>query len=78
MLTQQDLEQIEELIEEKIVERIRLLPTRDEFFSKMDELITELKAMREEHAVSKGQVIDHEERLESLEEIHPQGKHIPL
>ena len=46
-LTQKDLDAIEELIDEKLDEKIKLLPTKGEFFSKMDEVMGELKAIRE-------------------------------
>jgi len=46
MLTQTDLDQIEkiveETVEEKIGEKTNLLPTKDEFFEKMDEVMGEL------------------------------------
>jgi len=70
MLTQKDLEEIEKVIEEKLEEKIRLLPTKDEFFSKMDELMGELSAIRDEQTIIGHQVSDQEERLSALEEIH--------
>ncbi len=48
MLTQNDLDQIEEVVGEKIEERTRNLPTKDEFFTKMDEVVGELKGLRDE------------------------------
>lgn len=70
MLTPKDLEEIEKVIEEKLEEKIRLLPTKDEFFSKMDELMGELSAIRDEQTIISHQVSDQEERLSALEEIH--------
>jgi predicted nuclease with TOPRIM domain len=70
MLTQKDLEEIEKVIEEKLEEKLRLLPTKDEFFSKMDELMGELSTIRDEQTIIGHQVSDHEERLSALEEIH--------
>lgn len=43
MLTQKDLDEIEQLIREEI----KYLPTKDEFYGKMDEVMVELKAIRE-------------------------------
>jgi hypothetical protein len=37
-LTQKDFDQIEKLLDEKLEEKIKILPTKDEFFSKMDEM----------------------------------------
>jgi predicted nuclease with TOPRIM domain len=70
MLTQKDLEEIEKVVEEKLEEKLWLLPTKDEFFSKMDELMGELSAIRDEQTIIGHQVSDHEERLSVLEESH--------
>ena len=51
MLTQRDLDLIEKIINETIEEKTRNLPTKDEFFTKMDGVMGELKAMREEDTV---------------------------
>ena len=60
---------IGEAIEEKLVTKddVGHLPTKDEFYGKMDEVMGELKAMREEVAISSHQVADHSDRLEKLE-----------
>lgn len=65
MLTQKDLDEIESLIEDKV----RNLPTKDEFFSKMDEVMGELDTIREEQALVSHHISDQEDRLEKLEEI---------
>lgn len=44
-LTQRDLEEIEKVVDERIDERTRNLPTKGEFFTKMDEVMGELKTM---------------------------------
>ena len=75
MITQKDFDEIERIMEEKMDERFRTLPTKDEFFSKMDEVMGELKGMREEHVVSQGKREELEERVEGLERIHPRGGH---
>ena len=48
--------------------RVRLLPTRDEFFSRTDELLTELRTLREEYLTLS-------RRVSRLEEVHPGGQH---
>ena len=68
VLTKRDLDEIEGIVEEKIDEKTKNLPTKDEFYEKMDEVIGELKAMREEHTVLSSQVSDHEDRITKLEE----------
>lgn len=67
-LTQSDFDQIETLVKETVKEEISHLPTKDEFYGKMDEVMGELKTIREEHAVSSGQISNHEDRIASLEE----------
>ena len=82
-LTQEDLFKIEQLIDEKmdqkldekLDEKLKYLPTKDEIYSKMDEVIGELKATREEIALLSPRVSDHEERLTDLEDIHPDNQH---
>lgn len=68
MLSQKDLDEIQKLI--KI--NTRHLPTREEFYNKMDELMKELKDLREEVTVVTGykdQIENHETRIIKLEEV---------
>lgn len=59
MLTQKDLnkietiidERLEEKFDEKFDEKFKFLPSKDEFYEKMDEVMGELKAIREEQTV---------------------------
>jgi hypothetical protein len=77
-LDSNDLQAIKELIEVTINEAIEEkglvtkedishLPTKDEFFSKMDEVMGELKAIREEHAVQSPRISNHEDRIQKIE-----------
>jgi len=66
-LNQKDLDQIEKLTREIVKEEIKNLPTKEEFFSKMDEVMGELKDMREEETILSSQVSDHETRIQNLE-----------
>lgn len=68
MLTQKDLDDIEKIVEEKI----KHLPTKDDFYTKMDEVMGELKAIREEQAVISGykdQIENHQTRIGKIEQI---------
>jgi chromosome segregation ATPase len=61
---------VEEVIEKKGVvtkDYIGNLPTKDELYTKMDEVMRELKAIREEVAIQTHQVADHDDRLEKIE-----------
>lgn len=61
-------EELDIKLEEKLEEKIKNLPNKEEFFAKMDELMTELKAMREEHTLLSHRVYeDHEPRIEKVE-----------
>lgn len=71
MLTQKDFDEIEEIIDKELEKKIKILPTKDEFYNKMDELMGEVKVIREEQAVISGyknQLEDHETRITKLEE----------
>jgi hypothetical protein len=67
-LTQTDLNEIEKVVDEKIETRTRNLPTKDEFFGKMDEVMGELKAIREDRTIASHQLANHEDRITTLEE----------
>jgi len=43
------------------------LPTKNEFYASQDELMTELKALRQTTELSSGQISNHEIRLDHLE-----------
>ena len=60
---------IDEVIETKLVtkEDLSLLPTKDEFFTKMDEVMGELKTIREEQALQSQHLSDHDDRIEKIE-----------
>jgi len=48
-------------------EDISHLPTQDEFYTKMDEVMGELKDIREEQALQSQHLSDHEDRIEKIE-----------
>ncbi len=75
-LTKKDFNALDDLIDQKIEEKaetllvtkdeINHLPTKEEFYDREDELMGELKAIREEITIVSGlnvQVHDNEERL---------------
>ena len=59
---------IDEVIEKKLVtkEDLSLLPTKDEFFTKMDEVKGELKTIREEQALQSQHLSDHDATIEKI------------
>lgn len=61
-------EELEIKLEEKFNEKLGTILSKDEFYSKMDEVMGELKAMREEHTMLSGRVYDdHEPRIKKIE-----------
>jgi len=66
-LTQGDFDEIEKMMDEKFEEQLRNIPTKDEFYTKMDEVMGELKGIREEVTVVTHQVSGHEDRIVTLE-----------
>lgn len=73
-----DLKAIKDLIEvavDEVIEKRELvtksdlshLPTKDEFFGKMDEVMGELKTIREEQALQSQHISDHNDRIEKIE-----------
>ena len=61
---------IEEAIETKgLVTKadISHLPTKDEFYTKMDEVMGELKTNREEQSLQSQHLSDHDDRIDKIE-----------
>jgi hypothetical protein len=51
-------------------EDLKYLPSKKEFYNKMDEVVGELKAIREEHSMLSARVYDdHEPRIQKLEQL---------
>ena len=77
MLTKKDFDKFEELIKQvvddeldkKIPNYIKYLPTKVEFYIKMDELMGEVKAMRESQEIHAGTHSEINDRLEKLEQV---------
>jgi hypothetical protein len=73
-LDNDDLKAIKALIEVTIDEKelitksdISHLPTKDEFYTKMDEVMGELKTIREEQTLQSQHLSDHDDRIEKIE-----------
>ena len=60
----------EEKFEAKITE------FKDEFYTKIDPILKEVVASREDRVLAAEQHRRNEDRIEKLEKIHPQGKHL--
>lgn len=69
MLTQKDLDEIEKIVDDKLGENLKLLPSKDEFFEEMDKVMKELETIRDEQTIIGHQVSNHENRITSLEKV---------
>lgn len=69
-LTIHDLDEIEKVVDKKIEERTKNLPTKEEFFDREDKIMGELKVVREEITILSGlnrKVNNHEDRIGKVE-----------
>lgn len=80
MLTQQDKQYIKNIIEKISEQKLSKFLTRAEFLEKFDQIMFELKAIREEHVVISYHVQqhtdlldNHELRITSLENLKTQS-----
>lgn len=65
VLSKNDLDQIKKVVKIETGH----LPTKDEFYEAMDEMMGEIKSIREEIAGMHSSYENHEERISALEEV---------
>lgn len=75
MLEQKLDQKLEEKLGENFEQRFRNMPTKDEFYEKMDEVMGEPRALRDEVTILGHRGSEHADRIEVLEGLHPGGKH---
>ncbi len=74
-LTQSDLKNIKNLFktvldeDETLARKVDIshLPSKNEFYNKMDEVVGELKVIREEQPILSHQLANHEDRIDKIE-----------
>jgi len=71
MLTQDDLNEVEEIIEEKT----KNLPTKDEFYKETLRILSKLDDLEISMDIITSRQSEHSDKIEALEKIHPQGIH---
>jgi len=72
-------EAVSEVFEEKgavTKEDLKYLPTKDEFYEETLKILKGIEDLKDEKDILSHQVSDHSDRIEKLEKIHPQGKHL--
>ncbi len=57
----------DEKLDENLDEKLSHLPTKDEFYTKMDQVVGELKTIREEQSVQSQHLSGHDDRIEKIE-----------
>ncbi|MBI5620685.1 hypothetical protein HY949_02830 [Candidatus Gottesmanbacteria bacterium] len=68
MLTYKDLQEIEQLIHKVVKDLISHLPSKDDFYTRMDMLSKEIKDAREElaaHSISHDRLTEKDEELDT-------------
>jgi len=75
MLAQTDLDEIEKIVDEKISEKTRNLPTKDEFFEETLKVLKKLDNLQEAMDIVSARQSTHSDQIEALEKIHPRGSH---
>jgi ureidoglycolate hydrolase len=78
MLAQTDLDEIEKIVDEKITEKTRNLPTKDEFFEETLKVLKKLDNLQEAMDIVSARQSTHSDQIEALEKIHPLGSHTAL
>ncbi len=83
MLTLQDLLKIENIVdkklEEKFEEKLKFLPSKEDFYTMVDKIMGELQSTREsielltqQHAETNDQLENHDKRIKKIEQhLHP-------
>ena len=67
MITQKDIDNLEEVFVTKENLKDEAQSLKSDLIDKMDDILSEVKASREEETVMSGQISGHEDRITSLE-----------
>ena len=65
-----------EYLKEVFATKADLQQFKSDFFDKIDPVLKEIVDSREERTILAHRQSDHTDRIEVLEKIHPQGKHL--
>lgn len=71
-------EVLDQKLEEKIPHYISHLPTKDEFYEETGKILKEIKDMKEELMIVNHRSSENRDKIEKLENIHPQGEHATI
>lgn len=79
--TKNDLVKLESRLDLKLVDQEEkfekyVTNLKDKFYTKIDPILKEVVASREDRLTGSEQHLRNKDRIEKLEKIHPQGKHL--
>lgn len=60
---------LEAKLEEKFNEKLGLIPTREEFYKSMDEIMTELKTIQQEQLMNTHRINNHDVKFQEIDQI---------
>lgn len=76
-LTKTDKNWIEDIMDKQEQKfEAKVAEFKDDFYTKIDPILKEVIASREERTIAAEQHRRNQDRIEALEEIHPKGKHL--
>ena len=75
MLTQKDVDYLKEELSDVFATKSELNELKDQVLSSLDAVMGEIKSFREEMTLIPDRLVDHTDRIEKLEQIHPHGRH---
>lgn len=78
VLTEEDLNSIEQRLEQVFATKKDLKNHKSDLINKLDKILKEILASREAQKILNNRSSDNEEKITSLEEIHPHGQHATL
>ncbi|MBL7159716.1 hypothetical protein ISS85_04520 [Candidatus Microgenomates bacterium] len=75
MLTEKDVDYLEQRLRDVFATKDEFTKYRSELINKLDKILQEIVASRQEQEIISRHSSDYEERISLLEKIHPQSQH---
>ena len=66
---------LDEKLDEKLEDKLSHLPTKDEFYKQTSKILKRLDDLEESMDIVSSRHAEHSDKIEALENIHPQGVH---
>lgn len=78
MLTEKDLDLIERHLKDVFATKEEMTQIKSDLMTKLDKILKNTETTKTKIIILTHQVKGHTDRLEKLERIHPEGKHLHL